>query len=157
MNKSISPGKYPTNWLSLLLSSLACSHNVFSFHQEPCARSRSSSPKFSDSSRVPRPNLEKDQSRRSRCRRSRHRSRPSITNASIFDFLIIDVNDYIGGRVAHTTFGKNPTTGAPSPSSSAQTGCKVWSLMAALKSYLDARKNMGSKHHLLKLFLHSHL
>lgn len=65
--------------LSLLLSSLVCSHNVFSFHQEPRARSRSSSPEFSDSSGVPRPNLQKDQSRRSRCRRSRHRSRPSIT------------------------------------------------------------------------------
>jgi polyamine oxidase len=36
-----------------------------------------------------------------------------LHNASISDFLIIDVNDYIGGRVAHTTFGKNPTTGAP--------------------------------------------
>lgn len=37
----------------------------------------------------------------------------SLHNASISDFLIVEVNDYIGGRVAHTTFGKNVTTGKP--------------------------------------------
>ncbi|CAG8959690.1 hypothetical protein HYFRA_00001595 [Hymenoscyphus fraxineus] len=37
----------------------------------------------------------------------------ALHNASISDFLIIDVNDYIGGRVKHTTFGKNSATGEP--------------------------------------------
>jgi len=32
----------------------------------------------------------------------------ALSNASVTDFLIVDVNDYIGGRVAHTTFGKDP-------------------------------------------------
>ncbi|KAK0390500.1 hypothetical protein NLU13_0004 [Sarocladium strictum] len=31
----------------------------------------------------------------------------TLSNASITDFLIIDRNDYIGGRVKHTTFGNN--------------------------------------------------
>jgi polyamine oxidase len=30
----------------------------------------------------------------------------ALTNASITDFVIVDRNDYIGGRVKHTTFGK---------------------------------------------------
>ncbi|KAI1326643.1 amine oxidase [Xylariaceae sp. FL0255] len=30
----------------------------------------------------------------------------TLTNASITDFLIVDRNDYIGGRVKHTNFGK---------------------------------------------------
>lgn len=37
----------------------------------------------------------------------------ALHNASVTDFLIIDVNDYIGGRVAHTEFGTNPSTGKP--------------------------------------------
>jgi polyamine oxidase len=37
----------------------------------------------------------------------------SLHNASISDFVIVDVNDYIGGRVAHTTFGTNPVTKEP--------------------------------------------
>ncbi|TVY80942.1 Polyamine oxidase [Lachnellula suecica] len=37
----------------------------------------------------------------------------TLHNASITDFHIIDVNSYIGGRVAHTTFGTNPSTGKP--------------------------------------------
>lgn len=37
----------------------------------------------------------------------------SLHNASISDFILVDVNSYIGGRVAHTTFGTNPTTGLP--------------------------------------------
>lgn len=37
----------------------------------------------------------------------------ALHNASISDFLIIDVNDYIGGRLRHITFGKNPATGQP--------------------------------------------
>ncbi|CAM1510744.1 Fc.00g082570.m01.CDS01 [Cosmosporella sp. VM-42] len=32
----------------------------------------------------------------------------ALINASISDFLIVDRNDYIGGRVRHTTFGKRP-------------------------------------------------
>ena len=32
----------------------------------------------------------------------------ALTNASITDFIIVDRNDYIGGRVAHTSFGKKP-------------------------------------------------
>ncbi|KAI0473120.1 putative flavin-containing polyamine oxidase [Xylariaceae sp. FL0804] len=32
----------------------------------------------------------------------------ALTNASISDFVIVDRNDYIGGRVKHTTFGKKP-------------------------------------------------
>lgn len=31
----------------------------------------------------------------------------ALSNASMTDFLILDVNSYIGGRVAHTTFGKD--------------------------------------------------
>lgn len=31
-----------------------------------------------------------------------------MSNASMTDFIIVDVNSYIGGRVAHTTFGKDP-------------------------------------------------
>lgn len=30
----------------------------------------------------------------------------ALSNQSITDFLIIDRNDYVGGRVAHTTFGR---------------------------------------------------
>ncbi|CZR54829.1 related to amine oxidase [Phialocephala subalpina] len=37
----------------------------------------------------------------------------ALHNASISDFIVIDVNDYIGGRLHHTTFGKNPATGQP--------------------------------------------
>lgn len=37
----------------------------------------------------------------------------TLHNASITDFIILDVNDYIGGRVKHTSFGKNPATGEP--------------------------------------------
>jgi len=33
----------------------------------------------------------------------------AMSNASMSDFIIVDVNSYIGGRVAHTTFGKDPT------------------------------------------------
>ncbi|CAI6088945.1 unnamed protein product [Clonostachys chloroleuca] len=32
----------------------------------------------------------------------------ALSNASISDFVIVDRNDYIGGRVRHTTFGKSP-------------------------------------------------
>ncbi|KAK6949941.1 hypothetical protein Daesc_008264 [Daldinia eschscholtzii] len=32
----------------------------------------------------------------------------ALSNASISDFLIVDRNDYIGGRVAHTNFGSKP-------------------------------------------------
>lgn len=32
----------------------------------------------------------------------------ALSNASITDFLIVDRNDYIGGRLAHTTFGSKP-------------------------------------------------
>jgi polyamine oxidase len=32
----------------------------------------------------------------------------ALSNASMTDFLIVDVNSYVGGRVAHTTFGKDP-------------------------------------------------
>ncbi|KAI1393355.1 putative flavin-containing polyamine oxidase [Hypoxylon trugodes] len=32
----------------------------------------------------------------------------ALSNASVSDFLIIERNDYIGGRVAHTNFGKKP-------------------------------------------------
>lgn len=32
----------------------------------------------------------------------------AMSNASMTDFIIVDVNSYIGGRVAHTTFGKDP-------------------------------------------------
>jgi len=32
----------------------------------------------------------------------------AMSNASMSDFIIVDVNSYIGGRVAHTTFGKDP-------------------------------------------------
>ncbi|KAI1213152.1 putative flavin-containing polyamine oxidase [Annulohypoxylon truncatum] len=32
----------------------------------------------------------------------------ALSNASVSDFLIIDRNDYIGGRVRHTNFGKKP-------------------------------------------------
>lgn len=37
----------------------------------------------------------------------------ALHNASVSDFLLIDRNDYIGGRVAHTTFGADPATGDP--------------------------------------------
>ncbi|RDL37527.1 Amine oxidase [Venustampulla echinocandica] len=37
----------------------------------------------------------------------------TLHNASIRDFMILDVNDYIGGRVKHTTFGNNAATGEP--------------------------------------------
>jgi polyamine oxidase len=32
----------------------------------------------------------------------------AMSNASMTDFIIVDANSYIGGRVAHTTFGKDP-------------------------------------------------
>ncbi|ROV96927.1 hypothetical protein VSDG_04077 [Cytospora chrysosperma] len=32
----------------------------------------------------------------------------ALSNASVADFLIIERNDYIGGRMAHTTFGTKP-------------------------------------------------
>jgi polyamine oxidase len=37
----------------------------------------------------------------------------ALYNASVTDFIIVDVNDYIGGRVKHTTFGTNASTGEP--------------------------------------------
>jgi polyamine oxidase len=37
----------------------------------------------------------------------------ALHNASVTEFIIVDVNDYIGGRVKHTTFGKNASTGEP--------------------------------------------
>lgn len=37
----------------------------------------------------------------------------ALHNASIDDFVIVERNNYIGGRMAHTTFGKNPQTGRP--------------------------------------------
>lgn len=37
----------------------------------------------------------------------------ALHNASIEDFVIIDRNDYIGGRVRHTTFGASPVDGTP--------------------------------------------
>lgn len=36
----------------------------------------------------------------------------ALSNASMTDFIIVDVNSYIGGRVAHTTFG-NDSNGNP--------------------------------------------
>lgn len=35
-------------------------------------------------------------------------SQQAISNASISDFLIVEYNSEIGGRVAHTEFGKDP-------------------------------------------------
>lgn len=35
----------------------------------------------------------------------------ALHNASVDDFVIVDRNDYVGGRMAHTTFGTNPETG----------------------------------------------
>jgi polyamine oxidase len=32
----------------------------------------------------------------------------TLSNTSVTDFIIIDVNSYIGGRVAHAQFGKDP-------------------------------------------------
>ena len=32
----------------------------------------------------------------------------ALTNSSVTDFIIVDRNDYIGGRVHHTTFGEKP-------------------------------------------------
>ena len=37
----------------------------------------------------------------------------ALHNASVEDFVIVDRNDYVGGRMAHTTFGTNPETGEP--------------------------------------------
>lgn len=37
----------------------------------------------------------------------------ALHNASVEDFLIIDRNDYVGGRVRHTTFGASPADGTP--------------------------------------------
>ncbi|KAK7924030.1 hypothetical protein PG985_006084 [Apiospora marii] len=37
----------------------------------------------------------------------------ALSNASMGDFLIVERNDYIGGRVRHTQFGVNPETKAP--------------------------------------------
>ena len=37
----------------------------------------------------------------------------ALHNASVTDFIIVDVNDYIGGRVKHTSFGKNASSGEP--------------------------------------------
>ncbi|KAK8082405.1 N1-acetylpolyamine oxidase [Apiospora saccharicola] len=37
----------------------------------------------------------------------------ALSNASMTDFLIVERNDYIGGRVRHTQFGVNPETKAP--------------------------------------------
>ncbi|THU89651.1 polyamine oxidase-like protein [Dendrothele bispora CBS 962.96] len=37
----------------------------------------------------------------------------SLSNQSIHDFVIIDRNDYIGGRIAHTTFGSKPDGSGP--------------------------------------------
>lgn len=32
----------------------------------------------------------------------------ALHNASVDDFIIVERNDYIGGRMAHTTFGMDP-------------------------------------------------
>lgn len=37
----------------------------------------------------------------------------ALHNASVSDFIIVDRNDYVGGRMAHTTFGTNQKTGEP--------------------------------------------
>ena len=37
----------------------------------------------------------------------------ALTNSSMTDFIIVDVNDYIGGRIKHTTFGLNQTSNEP--------------------------------------------
>lgn len=37
----------------------------------------------------------------------------ALSNASMHDFLIVERNDYIGGRVKHTEFGVNPDDGSP--------------------------------------------
>lgn len=37
----------------------------------------------------------------------------ALHNASVSDFIIVERNDYVGGRMAHTTFGTNPETGEP--------------------------------------------
>lgn len=37
----------------------------------------------------------------------------ALHNASVDDFIIVERNDYIGGRMAHTTFGKDFKTGNP--------------------------------------------
>ena len=37
----------------------------------------------------------------------------ALQNASVEDFVIVERNDYVGGRIAHTTFGTNPETGEP--------------------------------------------
>ncbi|THU89648.1 hypothetical protein K435DRAFT_969007 [Dendrothele bispora CBS 962.96] len=37
----------------------------------------------------------------------------ALSNQSVHDFLLIERNDYIGGRVAHTTFGTKPDGSGP--------------------------------------------
>lgn len=37
----------------------------------------------------------------------------TLANHSVSDFLIVDRNDYLGGRVRSTTFGSKPDDGAP--------------------------------------------
>lgn len=37
----------------------------------------------------------------------------TLHNASITDFLILDANPYVGGRMANTQFGINPLTKKP--------------------------------------------
>lgn len=37
----------------------------------------------------------------------------ALFNASVTDFVIVERNDYIGGRVAHTTFGTKPDGSGP--------------------------------------------
>ena len=39
-------------------------------------------------------------------RRLTKRAQQALTNASVEDFLVVEYNGEIGGRVAHTTFGK---------------------------------------------------
>lgn len=37
----------------------------------------------------------------------------ALSNASVTDFIIVERNNYIGGRVAHTAFGSNPDGSGP--------------------------------------------
>lgn len=37
----------------------------------------------------------------------------ALHNATVEDFLIVDRNDYIGGRIRHTAFGASPADGTP--------------------------------------------
>lgn len=37
----------------------------------------------------------------------------ALHNSSVSDFVIVERNDYVGGRMAHTTFGTNLESGEP--------------------------------------------